>query len=84
MRLHLAWDQHLSTHRICGADDQRGFRECVSFVLTAPVAAVLDLSPVLGPLLAPLKGQVAAHTDLGLKAVLYLCGAGHGSMVGES
>ena len=34
--------------------------------------AVLDVFPVLGPLLAPLKSPATAHTDLGLKAVFSL------------
>jgi len=50
--------------RSYGAGDQRGYRGCVSFILTTSIAAVLDLSPVLGPLLAPFKGQVAALAGL--------------------
>ena len=58
--------------RSCGGGDQRGYRECVSFVLTASIAAVLDLCPVLGPLLAPFKGQVAALAGLGWEPIFDL------------
>ena len=38
----------------------------------ALLGAVFDVGPVLGPFLAPLKGQPAALTDLGFKPVLGL------------
>ena len=56
----------------CGGGDQRGYTGCVSFVLTAPVAAVLHFIPVFGPLLAPFKGQIAARTSLRGEAVFDL------------
>ena len=41
--------------------------------------AILDVFPVLGPLLPPLKSPTAAHTDLWLKAVFGLWGWTHDS-----
>ena len=38
----------------------------------ALLGAVFDVGPVLGPLLAPLKGQAAALTNLGLEPILGL------------
>ena len=38
----------------------------------ALLRAVFDVGPVFGPLLAPLKGQAAALTNLGLKPILGL------------
>ena len=58
--------------RSCGGGDQRGYRGCVSFVFTASVAAVLDVIPVLGPFLAPFKGQIAALAGLRGKPVFDL------------
>jgi hypothetical protein len=70
--------------RSCDADGQRGYKECASFVLAASIAAVLNLGPVLGPLLAPFKGQAAAHTGFRFKTILNFGYAGHGAIVGES
>ena len=50
--------------RSCDGGDQRGYRGCASFVFTASIAAVLDFIPVLGPFLAPFKGQIAALAGL--------------------
>ena len=50
--------------RSCDVDDRKGYRGSASFVLTAPVAAVLNFSPVLGPFLAPFKFQAAAQAGL--------------------
>jgi len=58
--------------RSYGGDDQRGYRGCVSFVLTASIAAVLDFIPVFGPLLAPFKGEIAALAGLRGKPVFDL------------
>ena len=58
--------------RSCGGGDQRGYRGCVSFVLTASLAAVLHLSPVFGPFLAPFKGEIAALAALGLEPIFDL------------
>jgi hypothetical protein len=41
--------------------------------------AILDVFPVLGPLLAPLESPTASKADLGLKAVLGLWGWTHDS-----
>jgi hypothetical protein len=39
--------------------------------------AILDVFPVLGPLLSPLKSPTAANADLWLEAVLGLWGGAH-------
>ena len=41
--------------------------------------AILDVFPVLGPLLAPLKSPATARTDLRLKAIFSLWGWTHDS-----
>jgi hypothetical protein len=41
--------------------------------------AILDVFPVLGPLLTPLESPTTAHTDLGLKTVFSLWGRAHDS-----
>jgi len=41
--------------------------------------AILDVFPVLGPLLAPLKSPTAAQASFWLKAVFCLWGWTHGS-----
>jgi hypothetical protein len=41
--------------------------------------AILDVFPVLGPLLAPFESPATAHTNLRLKAVLGLWGRTHDS-----
>jgi hypothetical protein len=41
--------------------------------------AILDVFPVLGPLLAPLESPTTANAGLGLKAILGLWGWTHGS-----
>jgi hypothetical protein len=41
--------------------------------------AILDVFPVLGPLLAPLESPATAHTNLWLKAVFGLWGWTHDS-----
>jgi hypothetical protein len=38
----------------------------------ALLRAILDVFPVLGPLLSPLESPTAANADLGLKAILGL------------
>jgi hypothetical protein len=43
----------------------------------ALLRAILDVFPVLGPLLAPLKSPTAARTNLGLKAIFCLWGWAH-------
>jgi hypothetical protein len=45
----------------------------------ALLRAILDVFPVLGPLLAPLESPTAASTNLWLKTVLGLWGRTHGS-----
>jgi len=45
----------------------------------ALIRAVLDVFPVLGPLLAPFESPATAHTNLRLKAVLGLWGFTHDS-----
>jgi hypothetical protein len=39
--------------------------------------AILDVFPVLGPLLSPLKSPTAANADLWLEAILGLWGWAH-------
>ena len=56
-----------------GAGGQRGYRGSASFVLTAPVAAVLNFIPVLGPFLAPFKFQAAALAGLRWEPIFDLC-----------
>ena len=45
----------------------------------ALLRAILDVFPVLGPLLAPLESPTTANAHLGFKAVLDLWGWTHGS-----
>ena len=45
----------------------------------ALLGAILDVFPVLGPLLPPLESPTAANADLWLKAVFSLWGGAHGS-----
>ena len=45
----------------------------------ALIRAVLDVFPVLGPLLAPFESPATAHTNLRLKAVFGLWGFTHDS-----
>ena len=45
----------------------------------ALIRAVLDVFPVLGPLLAPLESPATAHTNLRLKAIFGLWGRTHDS-----
>ena len=45
----------------------------------ALIRAVLDVFPVLGPLLAPLESPATAHTNLRLKAVFNSWGFTHDS-----
>jgi hypothetical protein len=45
----------------------------------ALLGAILDVFPVLGPLLPPLKSPTTAHTDLRLKTVFGLWGWTHDS-----
>jgi hypothetical protein len=46
---------------------------------SALFGAILDIFPVLGPLLAPLKSPTAANADLWLKAVFGLWSWTHDS-----
>ena len=56
------------------------FKEILRNDLTpALFRAILDVFPVLGPLLAPLESPAAAHTDFGLKTVFSLWGWTHAS-----
>jgi hypothetical protein len=43
----------------------------------ALLRAILDVFPVLGPLLPPLKSPTAAHADLWIEAVLGLWDRAH-------
>ena len=43
----------------------------------ALIRAILDVFPVLGPLLSPLKSPTAANADLWLKTVFGLWGGAH-------
>jgi hypothetical protein len=45
----------------------------------ALLRAILDVFPVLGPLLSPLESPAAASTDLWLKTVFSLWGRTHDS-----
>jgi hypothetical protein len=45
----------------------------------ALIRAILDVFPVLGPLLAPFKSPAAAHADLWFEAVLGLWDRAHDS-----
>ena len=45
----------------------------------ALLRAILDVFPVLGPLLSPLESPTAPSTNLWLKTVLGLWGRTHGS-----
>ena len=45
-------------------------------------AAVLHFIPIFGPLLAPFVLQAAAQAGFWREAVLNLCCAGHGAMLG--
>ena len=48
----------------------------------ALLGAILDVFPVLGPLLPPLESPTAANADLWLEAVLGLwCGAHDSSLI---
>ncbi len=67
----------------CGAGDQRGYKRYASFIAPATITAVLHFVPVLGPLLAPLKGQMTALAGFRFKTILGFSYAGHGLIVGE-
>ena len=70
--------------QICGAGDQRGYRGSASFILAAPIAAVLHFAPVFGPLLAPFEFKATALAALRRKPIFDLGYARHRTIVGES
>jgi hypothetical protein len=46
------------------------------------LTAVLNVLPIFGPFLPPLKGEIASLTDLGREPVLGLCSSGHSKSLG--
>jgi len=72
-------DQHpLARHTLC-LIDQNQHKLSASFTTTL-FTAVLNIFPIICPLLAPFKGQSASNTDLWREAIFNLCS--HRAIVG--
>jgi hypothetical protein len=65
-------DQEYAFKGMLGASDE---------LAPALIRAVLDVFPVLGPLLAPFESPATAQTNLRLKAVFGLWGFTHDSSI---